>query len=56
MGWEWWSWVAQVVETIVVVVLAPVALWQLALQRKAMVDQATATLHQTRSNPGRTTV
>ena len=47
MGWEWWSWVAQVVETIVVVVLAPVALWQLALQRKATVDQATATLHQT---------
>lgn len=47
MEWEWWSWVAQVLETVVVMLLAPVALWQLWLQRKATLDQATATLHQT---------
>jgi len=44
---EWCSWLAQIVETIVVVVLAPIAFWQLSLQRRATLDQATATLHQT---------
>lgn len=47
MNWEWWSWIAQVVETIVVLLLAPVAIWQLSLQIRAARAQELATLHQT---------
>lgn len=44
MEWEWWSWVAQVVETVIVVLLAPVAVWQLFLQRSATLHQTVATI------------
>lgn len=47
MSLEWWALVGQVVQTVVVVLLAPVAVLQLFLQRKATRDQANATLHQT---------
>jgi hypothetical protein len=46
MCWEFYSWVAQVIETVVVVALAPVAVWQFILQRKTTGDQTTATLNQ----------
>lgn len=45
--WNWWSQFGQVVETAVLVVVVPGALWQLWLQLKATEDQASATLLQT---------
>jgi hypothetical protein len=45
--WEWLSWVAQVIETGIVVPLAGVAIWQLILQRQATQDQVRATFNQT---------
>ena len=44
---EWWSWLAQIIETIVGLVLLPLAVWQLSLQVKATRDQTRATLLQT---------
>ena len=44
MGLEWWSWIAQVGETLFVIVLAPFAVRQFYLQRKATLDQTLATI------------
>jgi hypothetical protein len=47
MNWQLISQFAQVIQTLVVFVLAPFALWQLWLQKKATQQQSDATLSQT---------